>query len=250
LQKTQSQYEEGLITYHQPDQGTYLHHYLTIKNTLTELVRGEQEQAVREFYAELLHTSSTHGGWEYSIRPWGDRDFNGNLAPHGWFAAEYRNLLRNMMLREEGSTLHLLSAVSPAWIGADKSIHVARASTYFGGYGFDLAMPSERRAVLTLHPQFDPGFAPQRVVLHVPWFMQLLSVRVDGARRPVDKSGAIELPPQTRSVDLTWQRRALPLDMPTSYGNAVQRYKREYARRFAQSLQGERTPSIYVPSLQ
>jgi hypothetical protein len=238
LRKTQAQYEEGLITYRQPDQGTYLHHYLTIKNTLTELVRGEQDQAMREFYAELLHTSSTNGGWEYSIRPWGDRDFNGNLAPHGWFAAEYRNLLRNMMLREEGNTLHLLSAVSPAWIGTGRSLHVARARTYFGGYGFDLETPSESRALLTLHPQFDAGFAPGKVVLHIPWFMQLVSVRVDGKVQPLRQLDTIEFGAGARSVDLTWVRNSLSPDMPASYDDAVSRYKRQYSARFQQILRG------------
>jgi hypothetical protein len=238
LRKTQAQYEEGLITYRQPDQGTYLHHYLTIKNTLTELVRGEQEQAMREFYAELLHTSSTNGGWEYSIRPWGDRDFNGNLAPHGWFAAEYRNLLRNMMLREEGNTLHLLSAVSPAWIGTGRSLHVARARTYFGGYGFDLETPSESRALLTLHPQFDAGFAPGKVVLHIPWFMQLVSVRVDGKVQPLRQLDTIEFGAGARSVDLTWVRNSLSPDMPASYDDAVSRYKRQYSARFQHILRG------------
>jgi hypothetical protein len=239
LRKTQSQYEEGLITYRQPDQGTYLHHYLTIKNTLTELVRGEQEQAIREFYAELLHTSSTNGGWEYSIRPWSDRDFNGNLAPHGWFAAEYRNLLRNMMLREEGDSLHLLSAMSPAWIGAGKAIHVDRAATYFGLYGFDLRMPSQHQAVLTLRPQFDARFAPRKIVLHLPWFMRTVAIRVDGKAQAVSSAGVVELETNTRTVELTWSRRALPNDMPFSYDDAVTRYKREYAHRFAQSLHGE-----------
>ncbi len=60
---------------------------------------------MREFYALLLHTSSTHAGFEFAILPWGDRNFEDNLAPHGWFAAEYRTLLRNMLVREEGDEL-------------------------------------------------------------------------------------------------------------------------------------------------
>lgn len=234
LHETQSRYQEGLITYRQPDQGTYLHHYLTIKNTLTELIRGEQEQAIREFYAELLHTSSTNAGWEYSIRPWGDRDFNGNLAPHGWFAAEFRNLLRNMMVREDGDVLHLLSAVSPEWIGAGKSLQVKNAATYFGQYDFDLQMPSETQAVLTLQPHFETCFAPAKILLHIPWFMQLSAVRVDGKAETLPASGTIELPPATHRVELTWSRHPLPADMPTSYADAVARYKREYSERFRQ----------------
>jgi hypothetical protein len=109
LKATQAKYAEGIMTY---ADGKFLHHYLTIKNTMTEVIRGEQEQALNEFYALLVHTSSTHAGFEFAILPWGDRNFEDNLAPHGWFAAEYRTLLRTMMVREEGETLHLLSVVT------------------------------------------------------------------------------------------------------------------------------------------
>jgi hypothetical protein len=231
LRETQQKYAEGLMTYRQPDQGVYLHHYLTIKNTLSELIRGEQEQAIREFYAETMHTSSTNAGFEYSIRPWGDRDFSGNLAPHGWFAAEYRNLLRNMMVREEGTTLHLLSAVSPDWFGAGKEIKVERAATYFGSIGFDLTMPSETSALLTLAPQFDAGYVPEKILVHLPWFVEVSSVTVDG--RPVTPGGtSIEVAPTARRIEIMWKRRALSSDMPVSYADAVDRYKREYRQRY------------------
>jgi hypothetical protein len=245
LKATQARYAEGLMTYRQPDQGTYLHHYLTIKNTLTELIRGEDQQAIREFYAVLLHTSSTHAGWEYSVRPWGDRDFSGNLAPHGWFAAEYRNLLRNMMVREEGSTLHLLSAVSPAWIGAAKAIHVRNAATYFGQVAFDLEMPSETEATLTLAANFASGETPQRMMLHTPWFMQIVSVSVDGKPVELTVDGAISLDPGSRRVTLQWTRRPLPLDMPVNYEDAVSRYKAEYKRRFEEQTR----PTASAPSI-
>ena len=106
LRAVQAKYAEGIMTY---ANGEFLHHYLTIKNTMTETIRGDQQQASNEFYAILLHTSSTNAGFEYKIRPWGDRNFGDNLAPHGWFAAEYRTLLRTMLVREEGNQLHLLS---------------------------------------------------------------------------------------------------------------------------------------------
>lgn len=115
--------------------GEFLHHYLTIKNTFTEVVRDTpegQQQAVRELYALLMHTSSTHAGFEFVILPWGDRNFEGNLAPHGWFSAELRTLMRNIMVREEGDDLHLLSVLSPEWIGAGKTIAATQVPTYFG----------------------------------------------------------------------------------------------------------------------
>ena len=68
LKATQAKYAEGIMTY---ANGEFLHHYLTIKNTMTEVIRGDQEQALQEFYALLLHTSSTHAGFEFAIRALG-----------------------------------------------------------------------------------------------------------------------------------------------------------------------------------
>jgi len=241
LQHTQSRYKEGIATYSEPDDGEFLHHYLTIKNTLTELVRDtpdDQQQAIREFYAELLHTSSTHAGFEYAIRPWGSRDFEGNLAPHGWFAADYRNLLRNMMLREERDTLHLLSAVSPEWIGAGKRIAVSRAPTEFGPVSFTLDMPAETTA--TLHIQNAWTSAPQAIVLHLPWFMQADSITADGVPEPVADDQA-SLPPGTKLVHIVWHRKPGASEM--SYPRTVASYKAEYRRRYDHLLAtGESMP--------
>jgi hypothetical protein len=240
LLRSQARYQEGITTYTEPDDGQFLHHYLTIKNTLTELVRGEQQQAIREFYAELLHTSSTHAGFEYAIRPWGSRDFEGNLAPHGWFAADYRNLLRNMMLREDGETLHLLSAVSPEWIGSGKSIRVERAPSTFGTTAFTLRMTSETSAVLELTNSWQ--HPPQALLLHLPWFMQTQSATADGVALKID-GDVLSLPSDAREVRLRWRHR--PGSSQMSYEKTVASYKQEYRRRYERLLStGEMSPAV------
>jgi hypothetical protein len=230
LKDTQARYQEGLITY---GDGRYIHHYLTIKNTLTEVIRGDQEEAVRELYALLVHTSSTQAGFEYAIRPWGDRNFEDNLSPHGWFAAEYRTLLRNMFVREEGDDLHLLSVVSPEWIGAGKPVSVTGVPTDFGVVSLTLDQPSDTSAVLHLTAQWVQ--APHSLVLHLPWFMQTTAVSADG--KTVAVSGnSVTLPPGTQTVRVTWSRRP---DTPAlSYQQAVDAYKAEYLRRYNELLHG------------
>jgi hypothetical protein len=228
LLRSQARYQEGITTYTEPDDGQFLHHYLTIK-----------QQAIREFYAELLHTSSTHAGFEYAIRPWGSRDFEGNLAPHGWFAADYRNLLRNMMLREDGDTLHLLSAVSPEWVGSGKVIHVDRAPSTFGITEFTLSMTSETSAVLELTNDWQT--APRALLLHLPWFMQTDAATADGVALKID-GGALLLPADTRRVTLRWHRR--PGSSQMSYAKTVKSYKQEYRRRYDRLLTtGEMSPA-------
>lgn len=233
LKTTQAKYAEGIMTY---ANGEFLHHYLTIKNTMTEVIRGDaadQEQAVNELYALLLHTSSTQAGFEFAILPWGDRNFQDNLAPHGWFAAEYRTLLRTMLVREEADQLHLLSVVSPDWVGQGKTIAVTNAPTNFGPVDFKLEQPAADEAVLHLEPHFIS--APSKIVIHLPWFVDLKSATVDKTPlQPTD--GTLVVSPAAREIRLHWTLKAdTP---PLSYQYAVDKYKAEYARRYQDLMHG------------
>ncbi len=231
LKRTQAKYAEGIMTY---ANGEFLHHYLTIKNTMTEVIRGDQEQALREFYALLMHTSSTHAGFEFAILPWGDRNFQDNLAPHGWFAAEYRTLLRTMLVREDGDSLHLLSTVSPEWVGAGKTITVKKAPTYFGTVAYTLEQPSESEAVLKIDAKFTR--APKDVVVHLPWFVTVKSATADGKNVQV-KDGALHLPAGVKEVKLGWVKSN---DVPQlSYQHAVDEYKVEYAKKYNERMHGK-----------
>jgi hypothetical protein len=224
LKATQNKYAEGIMTY---ANGEFLHHYLTIKNTMTEAIRGDQEQALHEFYALLLHTSSTNAGFEYKIYPWGNRNFEENLSPHGWFAAEYRTLLRTMLVREDGNQLHLLSVVSPAWIGKGKSIAVKQAPTNFGSVAFILEQPSANEAVLHLNPAFNR--LPQQIIIHLPWFVDLNSATADGKDLQA-ANGALVVSPGTREIHIHWTLKPNASDL--SYERTVKDYKAEYARRY------------------
>ncbi len=233
LKATQAKYAEGIMTY---ADGEFLHHYLTIKNTMTEAIRSnpeDQEQAVKEFYALLLHTSSTHAGFEFAILPWGDRNFQDNLAPHGWFAAEYRTLLRTMLVREEGEQLHLLSVVSPEWVGKGKTIAVTQAPTNFGTVAFTLEQPSDEEAVLHLNPSFTR--APQQIVIHLPWFVELKSATVDGKSADASK-GTLSVSSAAKEIRLRWTVKANTQHL--SYQQTVDDYKAEYARRYRELMHG------------
>lgn len=223
LKTTQGKYQEGIMTY---GDGRWLHHYLTIKNTLTELIRGEQQEAIRQFYALLLHTGSTHAGFEFCIRPWGDRNFESNLSPHGWFAAEYRTLVRNMLVREDRQELHLLSAISPEWIGTGKSIQVKNVPTEFGTVAFKLEEPDDSTAVLSINAQWQ---TTPEIVIHIPWFMQVQKATVDGKSVQVQNS-QLKVSGNVKEVRLHWHRKT---DAPTlNYRKAVEDYKKEYTRRY------------------
>ncbi len=237
LNATRAKYQEGIMTWFN---GKFLHIYLTFTNTETELILGKQEWAVEDLYNELLHTSSTHAASETTdVRPWGDRDFGSNLSPHGWFAARLRIALRDMMVREQGTDLHLLSAVSPEWIRPGSTIEVDRASTTFGPLSFFLKNISATRAELVIDPSFVAS--PNEIILHLPWFMKTDRVVADGT--PMLITGdTVKLSPTAHHITIYWSAKAGSPDM--SYNNVVAKYKTEYARRSEEWLHtgSPRTP--------
>lgn len=223
LRKVRQEYQEGIMTY---GNGRWLHHYLTLRNTETSLIRGEQEAVIQDLYAVLLHTSATHAGFEFSILPWKDRDFMMNLSPHGWFAAEYRILLRNMMVREQNDTLHLLSAISPEWVKKGEKLVVNHAPTYFGHVNFSLSF-GKKSAILELNNHFEKS--PSAILLHLPWFMNIRRITADGKTLHI-MDNQVLIPPDSRRLDISW--KPLRKEIELSFQKVIDDYKQEYSHRY------------------
>lgn len=93
---------------------------------------------VRGLYAELAHTTGTNAGWEAATSPFGDRLIDDATTPHAWWAAEYVTLVRNMLVREQGADVYLMSALSPSWLTPGRRIAVRAAPTTRGRVSFTL----------------------------------------------------------------------------------------------------------------
>jgi hypothetical protein len=223
IDSTRAKYQEGIMTY---GDGRYLHHYLTMKNTETQLITGAQENVIDELYSILLHTGSTHSGFEFSIRPWGTRDFGMNLSPHGWFAAEYRTLIRNMLIREEDDNLHLLSAISPEWVKAGSIIEVKDAPTNFGMINFEIKF-SDKYADVKFKNNFKSEL--KKIILTLPWFLDVTKVSVSG--EPVRiLENKVTLDPNVNEVKIYFSDiKKLP---EMNYNKYVEAYKAEYKKRY------------------
>ena len=227
LEISRAKYKEGIMTY---GDGRWLHLYLTMKNTETQVIRGEQEKVLEEFYSILLHTSSTHAGFEYSIPPWGDRDFGHNLSPHGWFAAKYRTLLRNMLVREEGKNLHLCSVLSPSWLREGQGIEVTHAPTSFGS--LDFSFTAEKGVGrLILNPKFREK--PQEIILHLPYFVEASEASADGQKHPID-GNLLRLSPEVKEIVIKWEEKVIGA---MSYDFFVQEYKQKYRAKYKEFLE-------------
>ena len=131
--------------------------------TMTDLVRGEHEQVVEDFYWYLLHSTAAHAfpeGIFYKQRTaWSD------TIPHVTGACNYAIMLRHMLVHEAGDELHLLPAVPDWWLGAGQEIRVERLPTHFGEMNLTVRGTTAGVEINLDPPKRNP---PRQIVLTLP----------------------------------------------------------------------------------
>ncbi|MEA2445585.1 MAG: hypothetical protein QOJ12_2877, partial [Thermoleophilales bacterium] len=187
-------FAEGIATY-----GRSLHGYLGFRVFETELARGDQRAAVDGLYASLAHLTATEGCFELGTRPYGRRLVFDDLAPHAWCAAEIVTLLRNMLVRERGDGVQLLSALSPAWLGGGRRVSLSGAPTAAGPVDVSLRSTAGG-ATLTWR-------APAGVPVWWTIPADARAVRIDG--RPAT-GPLVRLPASSGSARIAWRLRPDP----------------------------------------
>jgi hypothetical protein len=221
LRHAVAEYREGLMTY-----DGLLHHYLTMDNTESWIIRGQQRSALRDLYSILVHTSATQAGWEFQPIPWINRRYGTDLAPHGWFAADVIATIRNMLIRSHRKTLHLLSVLSPKWTQAGDILSVEHAPTRFGEVSLYAFFTGNS---MTLH--IDPAFRtpPAKIVVHLPWYVSPISATVDD--RTVEVTGHhLTIPPSAHILRVHWYRKNGLFDW--SYNSFVKRFEHAWNDRY------------------
>ncbi len=219
LNMARYKYKERIMTY---AGGEYLHHYIGIDIAQSLLVRGEQTKALHDFYGLVAHTGSTHGGFEWAIKPWGDRDYGKNIAPHGCFAGKWLLLYRNMLVREEGDELHIGSALSPLWLQPGKSVIVENAPTSFGPISFNIRVREDGATVNIIPPKRNP---PKNIVLHLPQGFDITAVNADGSVLSRLDFSRVSFSPDTARAEIDWKLRS---PAAFTYREAVENYLHVY----------------------
>lgn len=103
---------------------------------------GMEDVALKNIRWSIEHQSCPRGWAEAmntKVNEQGLREIDEGIVgdiPHGWVAAHYILLLRDMLLREEGGKLILLSCIPESWLDDGKIIEVKNAPTYFGKVSF------------------------------------------------------------------------------------------------------------------
>jgi hypothetical protein len=246
IRKSRASYAEGILGYVLPvaigkKGGEFvfnakpgLHYWHTPDNAQNALVRGggeDQEAAVRDLYALLLHTTSTHAPQEFGTMPWSTRDYvSGDILPDGCASGRIIELMRNMLVREYQNDLYLFSAVSPEWLRPGKKIEILGEPTTFGPVSAVLSAGADGFTVALSHQFRQP---PQHVVIRVPWFYEVQATEADGRPLPVTE-GRLVLAPGTRQIKV--KGRFKPSAPELSFERTVQEYQQEYRKRYADFL--------------
>jgi len=161
---------EGTIQWKGRGNVEAIHPYMGAYTTMTDLMRGQHEQVVEDFYWYLLHSTATHAfpeGIFYKKRmAWS------HTIPHVTGACNYAIMLRHMLVHEVGDELHLLSAVPDWWLGEAKEIHVERLPTHFGEMKLIIRGTKKGVDVRLDPPKRNP---PKRIVLTLPKSRPLIS---------------------------------------------------------------------------
>ncbi|MEQ8662586.1 MAG: hypothetical protein RLW62_17380, partial [Gammaproteobacteria bacterium] len=167
---------EYLLAHHLVDGGFFqdmihsgINAYLTLHLAQALLRAGDaRHAALIERVAEL---ATPTGQWPEAIHP---RTGGGCMGDghHGWAAAEWVLMMRNLLVREEGAALILASGVPAAWLHGDTRTRVQRLRNRCGEISLSIdGDPTSPRvrwdtrwhtppASVTIEA---PGYAPERI---------------------------------------------------------------------------------------
>ncbi len=154
---------EGTIQWKGGGNVQAIHPYMSAYTTMTDLVRGQHEQVVEDFYWYLLHSTAAHAfpeGIYYKRRnAWSD------TIPHVTGACNYAIMLRHMLVHEGGDELQLLSAVPDWWLEPGQEIRLERLPTHFGEMNLLVRGTPQGVEIALDPPKRNP---PKRITLTLP----------------------------------------------------------------------------------
>ena len=168
-------------------------HAFTYGYWMNCLERGEIERVLLGFYGSLAYGMSrgTWAGVECTNMVTGS---NARTLPHLRSGTQQLRLLRNMLVREEGSRLILAQAVPQHWLADGKQVAVLDAPTHFGQVSYTI---DSHAAQGTIAVSVDPPkrTSPEAIVLHLrhPDRAKIKSVSVDGKPAKRFEDGAVIL---------------------------------------------------------
>ena len=134
--------------------------YLTLQLAFVELEQGDRRALDRLRWLQSAATSTYT--WPEAIHPQLGGGCMGD-GHHGWAAADFLSLVRNLLVREVEGGLALVSLLPDEWVGQSLEMH--DAPTHHGRLSFAVRWHGERPALLW---ELEPHVGVDRVTLTAP----------------------------------------------------------------------------------
>ncbi len=141
--------------------------YLTLALAQTLLRAGDERY--RALMRSVADLASATGNWPEAVHPFSEGGCMGD-GQHGWAAAEWVMMIRNMFVREEGERLIIGSGLWPEWLQnrASGPIRFGPTPTCHGDIEVIIEI-HDQGSVLHLHPQWLARPAP--IEIRIPGFV-------------------------------------------------------------------------------
>jgi len=164
--------------------------YILSDRAISYIRRGQPDRTLDLFNA-YVDTASEMMGWSegqdlYHVydefKPSKTGVMGQGDMPHGEACSNYIILLRNLLLHEEGNTLHIAPATPRRWMAQTKPFGAQDAPTYFGKVSFSIKPNSDRKTI-SADVKIGKGACPlKKVLLHLrtPGGRGLASVKING----------------------------------------------------------------------
>ena len=144
--------------------------YLTLDIAETLLRKGDDRY--RELLRNVADLASSTGQWPEAIHPITLGGCMGD-GQHGWAAAEWVLLIRNLFVREEGNSLVLGSGILPDWTNTDEPVFFGPTQTHAGPVAVRL-FKEKGKARFEIDAEFSKARKPpESIIIHVPGFKKI-----------------------------------------------------------------------------
>ena len=114
---------------------TGLNAYLTVQ--MARLLLATHDARFSVVLKGLLDNATSTWTWPEAIHPRTQGGCMGD-GDHGWAAGEFVSLVRQMLVREQGSHLYLACGILPEWFEPGMTVELDHAPTLYGLLGFRL----------------------------------------------------------------------------------------------------------------
>jgi len=144
----------------------------------------------------LLDLATPTFTWPEAIHPITKGGCMGD-GHHGWAAADWLLMIRNLLFFEEGEDLVITPALPEEWFENAGEIKVRQAPTYFGELAFEMKL-QKNTATLSLYPKWRKR--PARIRWHLPC-KNISPLEKEKARI---EDGAVIFSPDIKELTVIW----------------------------------------------